>query len=418
MTNTVMNSLNDVVNNLPQVLPENSGIIICGHGSRAKIAEEEFSLLAKGLRARFPTLKIEYGFLEYSSPNIHMALDRLRENGVKHIFAVPGMLFAATHAKNDIPSVLTTYKESYPELTIEYGKELGLHDEMISAFQHRVAESLGYTSTDENSGPAVGELYDTMLVVVGRGTSVVDANADAAKLTRIISENLGFGWSETVYSGVTYPSVGRGLEMALKLGFKKIVVAPYFLFGGRLIDRIYAYVDKVAAENPDVEFIKADYLRDQSHVLNTFITRIAEIAQPKQNNEMGLMEDFQRRLAAGEVDVHHHHAEFQPEEPGTEHSHDHSHSHEHGHSHSHKDSHTDSHTDSHSHSHSHDKAAGHSEHGHHHAPYKHIAHPFGPRTMINDNVCCCFMRQFPQNVIDEEKAIKTEAEGTPVCKRS
>lgn len=393
MTTQTMNSLDDVVDNLPSVLPENSGILICGHGSRAKIAEEEFSLLAKGLRARFPTLKIEYGFLEYSAPNIHMALDRLREQGVKHIFAVPGMLFAATHAKNDIPSVLTTYKENYPELTIEYGKELGLHDEMINALQHRVLESLDYQKT-----PAAGALYDTMLVVVGRGTSVVDANADAAKLTRIISENLGFGWSETVYSGVTYPSVGRGLEMALKLGFKKIVVAPYFLFGGRLIDRIYAYVDKIAAENPDVEFIKADYLRDQPHVLNTFITRIAEISQPKQDNEMGLMEDFQRRLAAGEVDVHHHHAEFQPEDAGVEHTHHYSHDHSH----------------SHSHHHSHDSSQ---EHSHHHAPYKHIAHPYGPRTMINDNVCCCFMRQFPQGVIDEEKAIKAKAEGSPVCKR-
>ena len=397
MTNTKMNSLDEIVNNLPNILPENSGIIICGHGSRAKIAEEEFSLLAKGLRARFPTLKIEYGFLEYSSPNIHMALDRLREDGIKHIFAVPGMLFAATHAKNDIPSVLTTYKESYPELTIEYGKELGLHDEMISAFQHRVLESLGHASV-----PAAGTLYDTMLVVVGRGTSVVDANADAAKLTRILSENLGFGWSETVYSGVTYPSVGRGLEMALKLGFKKIVIAPYFLFGGRLIDRIYAYVDKVALENPDVEFIKADYLRDQSHVLNTFITRIAEISQPKAENEIGLMEDFQRRLAAGEVDVHHHHAEFQPDETSEE-GHKHSHGHDHDHTHEH----------SHDHSHSHDAQ----DHGHHHAPYKHIAHPYGPRTMINDNVCCCFMRQFPQSVIDEEKAIKAEADRTPMCKK-
>lgn len=405
MTNTKMNSLDEIVNNLPNILPENSGIIICGHGSRAKIAEEEFSLLAKGLRARFPTLKIEYGFLEYSSPNIHMALDRLREDGIKHIFAVPGMLFAATHAKNDIPSVLTTYKESYPELTIEYGKELGLHDEMISAFQHRVLESLGHASV-----PAAGTLYDTMLVVVGRGTSVVDANADAAKLTRILSENLGFGWSETVYSGVTYPSVGRGLEMALKLGFKKIVIAPYFLFGGRLIDRIYAYVDKVALENPDVEFIKADYLRDQSHVLNTFITRIAEISQPKAENEVGLMEDFQRRLAAGEVDVHHHHAEFQPDETSEE-----GHKHEHGndHSHDHSHSHTHSHDDKASEAHSHDAQ----DHGHHHAPYKHIAHPYGPRTMINDNVCCCFMRQFPQSVIDEEKAIKAEADRTPMCKK-
>ena len=371
-------------------LPADAGVLICGHGSRAKIAEEEFSLLAKGLRDRHPALKVEYGFLEYSSPNIHMALDRLIEQGVKKIYAVPGMLFAATHAQNDIPSVLTTYQDKHPGLEIEYGQELGLHEEMIQAFQTRILEALGMDHVHD------GDLYDTMLVVVGRGTSVSEANADAAKLTRLVCENMGFGWSETVYSGVTFPSVGQGLEMAVKLGFKKIVVAPYFLFGGKLIDRIYAYTDKVAAENPDINFMKAHYLRDQAHVINTFTQRIEEtISGPKAT--LSLMESFKQRLANGEVDVHHHHAEFQPElQPETE-KHDHSHSHDH------------SHDNGHSHSH---------DHGHSHAPYKHIAHPFGPRTMINDNVCCCFMGQFPQHIIDEEKAIKPEQAGTPVCKKS
>ncbi|ORU92128.1 MAG: hypothetical protein A6F72_04150 [Cycloclasticus sp. symbiont of Poecilosclerida sp. N] len=101
------------------------------HGSRAKMAEEEFSLLAKGLRERFPTAKVEYGFLEYSSPNIYMALDKLVAHGVAHIYAAPGVLFAATYAKNDIPLVLTTYQEKYPQLTIECGQELGLQDNMI-----------------------------------------------------------------------------------------------------------------------------------------------------------------------------------------------------------------------------------------------------------------------------------------------
>jgi len=375
-------------------LPDNAGVIICGHGSRAKLAEEEFSLLAAGLRARYPQAKIEYGFLEYSAPNIHMALDRLLEQGVEKIYAVPGMLFLATHAKNDIPSVLTTYREAHPGLEIEYGNELGLHDEMIAAFEARILEALGYSET-----PTYGELYDTMLVVVGRGTSVAGANAEAAKLTRIVCENLGFGWSETVYSGVTFPSVGRGLEMALKLGFKKIVVAPYFLFGGRLIDRIYAYVDKVAAENPEVEFARADYLRDQAHVINTFIARIEETASGDQS-KIGLMQDFEARLARGEIDVHHHHAEFQPEADA--------HAHEQGHTHGHEHSHD--------HAHSHDHGHGHSHgHGHHHAPYRHIGHPLGPRTMINENVCCCFMSQFPQSVIDEEKARKPEVDRVPTC---
>lgn len=384
-------------------LPATSGVLICGHGSRAKIAEEEFSLLAKELKERHPTLKIDYGFLEYSAPNIHTALDNLIAQGVTTIHAVPGMLFAATHAKNDIPSVLTTYQEKHPQLTIKYGQELGLHEEMILAFQQRILGALNLTEI-----PKTGELYDTMLVVVGRGTSVVDANADAAKLTRVVAENLGFGWSETVYSGVTYPSVGRGLEVALKLGYKKIVVAPYFLFGGRLIDRIYSYVDKVAQENTDVEFLKADYLRAQDHVINTFEMRINETID---NSPLGkdLMADFQARLARGEVDVHHHHAEYKP---GNEDEDDSEH-HTNGHSNSHDHSHSHAHDHSHSHDHSHDNG-----HGHSHAPYKHIAHPHGPRTMINDNVCCCFMAQFPQEVIDEELANKPEQAGTPVCKAS
>ncbi|MGS2717416.1 sirohydrochlorin chelatase [Eionea flava] len=380
-------------------LPADAGILICGHGSRAKIAEEEFSLLAKGLRARVPGLHVEYGFLEYSAPNIHMALDRLVAQGVKTIYAVPGMLFAATHAQNDIPSVLTTYQDKHPGLTIEYGRELGLHEEMIEAFQARILGAMGY-----QEAPAAGELYDTMLVVVGRGTSVTAANAEAAKLTRTVCENLGFGWAETVYSGVTYPSVGRGLEMAIKLGYKKIVVAPYFLFGGRLIDRIMGYVDKVASETPDVQFMRADYLRDQSHVINTFIERIEETiaGQPSASGQLSLMEDFKARLARGEVDVHHHHAEFKPDTDNSgEAVNEHTHSHNHAHSHSHE------------HSHGHDHS-----HGHSHAPYKHIAHPNGPRTMINENICCCFMRQFPQHIIDEEKAIKVELPGTPACKRS
>ena len=104
------------------------------------------------------------------------------------------------------------------------------------------------------------------------------------------------------------------------------------------------------------------------------------------NENHDLMASFKERLAKGEVDVHHHHAEFQPvtdpdddEGPGAYgHSHDHSHSHSHAHSH---------------------------DHSHSHGVYKHIGHPNGPRTMIDQGVCCCFMSQFPDYVIEEERKL-------------
>lgn len=374
------------------------GIMICGHGSRAKSAEEEFALLAKGVRQRYPDVPVEYGFLEYSAPNIHMGLNALRDAGVTEIIAVPGMLFAATHAKNDIPSVLTTYQEKNEGLTVHYGRELGLHPQMIAAFEARILEALGVDHVHD------GDLYDTMLVVVGRGTSDTLANAEAARLTRIVTENLGFGWSETVYSGVTFPSVGRGLEIALKLGYKKIVVAPYFLFSGKLIDRIYNYVDRVAATVPDVTFYKAHYLSDQDHVIDTFAERIEEAASGTIVETQDLMAFFKERLAKGEVEVHHHHAEFRDpldDEREAAHDHDHSHDHDHGAGHSH-----DHH---HGHHHHHDHGDGHHHHhGHSHGVYKHIGHPNGPRTMIDQGVCCCFMSQFPQEIIDEERSLRVE----------
>lgn len=350
------------------------GIMVCGHGSRDKGAEREFSLVAEGLRKRFPELPVEYGFLEFSAPNIHMGLDALKAQGVDEIFAVPGMLFAATHAKNDIPSVLTTYEDDSEALQVHYGSELGLHSTMIDAFQARIYESLGI---DPAAPPE--SLYDTMLVVVGRGTSDTMANAEVSKLTRIVNENMGFGWADTVYSGVTYPSVGAGLERLVKLGFKKIVVAPYFLFTGRLIKRIYGYVDRLEGMFPDVEFIQTPYLSDHEKVIDAFEFRVKEImngALPSEN----LMSSFKRRLAAGEVDVHHHHAEFKPDTKDSAHQHAHSHDHQHTHDHDHDHS-----------------------HGHSHGVYQHIGHPLGPRTMIGDGICNCFMRQFPQHILDEEQ---------------
>ena len=367
------------------------GIMVCGHGSRDKDAEREFGRVAAGLKKRFPDLPVEYGFLEFSAPNIHMGLNALLEQGVEDIYAVPGMLFAATHAKNDIPSVLTTYAEQNDGVAVHYGKELGLHPAMIDAFQARIYESLGL---DPENPPE--SLYDTMLVVVGRGTSDTEANAEAAKLTRIVNENMGFGWADTVYSGVTYPSVGVGLERLMKLGFKRIVVAPYFLFTGRLIKRIFGYVDKVAGDNPSIEFLKTPYLNDHEKVIDAFEVRVREILDDNApSGDESLMDSFQRRLAAGEVDIHHHHAEFDPnddQDKSAEHSHDHGHSHSHSHDHSH----SHSHDHSHSHGHSHD-------HGHSHGVYKHIGHPLGPRTMIGEGICCCFMSQFTQDILDEEK---------------
>ena len=340
-----------------------TGVMVCGHGSRDVEAVREFEAVARGLRERMPQYDVDYGFLEFATPIIRTGLDSLRALGNDRILAVPGMLFAAGHAKNDIPSVLNTYQANTTGVEINYGRELGVDIKMIRAAGDRIEQALDDLEDDVPRS-------ETLLVVVGRGASDPDANANVAKVTRMLWEGLGFGWAATAYSGVTFPLVEPALEHVAKLGYKRVVVFPYFLFTGVLVKCIYSYTDLVAKRHPEIEFIKAPYLNDHPLVLDSFADRVDEIL-----NGANLMNcqmcKYRDQVLGFEAEVglaqesHHHHVEG----VGTGDGHSHNDpSHDHGHSH---DAHDHTHGD-HDHSHSHD-------HGHH--PYPHADHPLGPESM-------------------------------------
>ncbi|WP_298435887.1 sirohydrochlorin chelatase [uncultured Jannaschia sp.] len=249
-----------------------TGVMICGHGSRSQSAVDEFATLAEQLPAHLPAdWHVDYGYLEFANPVIRDGLDRLRAKGCDRILAVPGMLFAAMHAKNDIPTVLNAYAATHG-IDIRYGRELGVDPKMIAAAAARIEAAL--SAADAADG--VVARHDTCLVVVGRGASDPDANGNVAKIARMLHEGLGMGWLEIGYSGVTFPLVEPCLTHAAKLGYKRIVVFPYFLFSGILIDRIYGFTDRVAAAHPGTAFVKAGYLGDHPQVLATFAERVLE----------------------------------------------------------------------------------------------------------------------------------------------
>ena len=75
------------------------------------------------------------------------------------------MLFAAGHAKNDIPSVLSTYEVRYPEMEIRYGRELGIDPKMMHAAADRIQTAL------DQADQAIDK-HETLLMVVGRGASI------------------------------------------------------------------------------------------------------------------------------------------------------------------------------------------------------------------------------------------------------
>ncbi len=167
---------------------------------------------------------------------------------------------------------------------------------------------------DEENGPVSRE--DTCLVVIGRGSSDPDANSNVSMIARLLHEQTRLGWCEVGYSGVTFPLVQPCLEHVAKLNFKRVIVFPYFLFTGILIDRIYGFTDKVAEAFPDIEFVKAGYLNDHPKVKETFAERVTEILSG--DNAMNCsMCKYRAQVLGFEAEVgmpqesHHHHVEGQ-----------------------------------------------------------------------------------------------------------
>ena len=117
------------------------GVMVCGHGSRDLNAIAEFGRLVRRLADRLPHYPVESGFLEFAQPVLREGLDRLREQGVDRVLAVPGMLFAAGHVKNDVPSVLNQYAADHG-LMIEFGRELGIDPKLLRAARERIEACL------------------------------------------------------------------------------------------------------------------------------------------------------------------------------------------------------------------------------------------------------------------------------------
>ena len=113
-------------------------IMICGHGSRDVEAVEEFNTLSDHLLARFPGHAVDSGFLEFARPMIRDGLEALKERDAKRIVCIPGMLFAAGHVKNDLPSEVNSFAADNPEIDVIFARELGIEAKLLKTSAERI----------------------------------------------------------------------------------------------------------------------------------------------------------------------------------------------------------------------------------------------------------------------------------------
>lgn len=292
-------------------------ILFVGHGSRLAEGNEEVTKFVEQLKPTLDkNLLVESCFLEFASPDIPQGIDTCVAKGATEIHVVPIILLQAGHSKIHIPGAIDAGKEKYPDVNIVYSRPLGIHEGIFKILKERLSET-GFDIEGENN--------DTAILFIGRGGSDIDANSDFYKISRLLWEQIHVLTVENAFMGVTYPTVDEGIERCIKLGAKKIIMLPYFLFTGILMERMQDMRVRYATDYPEVDIKLANYFGYHPILKTVLKDRIAESLQGEAKMNC---DTCQYRLNAAEFVEHHHHHEHD------HHDHDHD---DHDHNHEHHD---------------------------------------------------------------------------------
>jgi sirohydrochlorin ferrochelatase/(2Fe-2S) ferredoxin len=242
-----------------------TGVLIVGHGSRDLNANVEFEALVAAYRAGRPDLTVAHGYIELAQPSVITALRELAQQ-VERVVVLPLFLFAAGHVKNDIPLAVAQVGKEFPSTPVVVARALGVHPALVDLAYERAKPELD----------GARDLLKTAVIVVGRGSSDPDANADFCKVARLFAEGRELGWVLPSFIGITRPTLVETAELVARVRPERIVVVPYFLFGGRLINKISEHVTAFRARYPWIKIEQAGYLGGDERLFHLIDERLNE----------------------------------------------------------------------------------------------------------------------------------------------
>ena len=225
-------------------MSQSTPLLLLGHGTRDADGRQRFLEFAHRFQDYDSSRPVVPCFLELTDPLVQAGIDHCVEQGYQTLTVLPVLLFAARHSKFDVTNELDRASQRHPQLTLNYGRHLGVSLRWLDLWQQRLALA------DQQSAVPRSK---TVLLFVGRGSSDPDANGDVFKLARMLWEGSDYQDLEVCFTGITHPRLERGFERARAWQPERIIVIPHLLFDGVLAKRILTVVHQEQADHPDVE---------------------------------------------------------------------------------------------------------------------------------------------------------------------
>ncbi|MEV0374249.1 sirohydrochlorin chelatase [Streptomyces sp. NPDC050636] len=255
-------------------------LLIAGHGTRDEGGAEALRALVRTVGERHPDVPVAGGFFGPATSELPLgqAIAGLVERGATRLAAVP-LLLAPTEAVRDaLPEALERARESHPGLGYACAAELGPGPGLLDALERRLEEALG------SGARRPEDRARTTVLLVGRGSSEPQANAEVARAARLLWEGRGFAGVETAFVSQAWPDVPAGLDRCAALaaaapgasGPRRIVVVPYFLFAGGLLERLCMQTEGWAAAHPGTEVFGATVIGPEPELAEAVMERYLE----------------------------------------------------------------------------------------------------------------------------------------------
>lgn len=245
------------------------GVLLIGHGSRDQQGTRQFFQLADRLAESVSPLVVEPALLEFQEPTIGQAWESLVSRGVEHIHVAPLLLFAAGHARQDIPDVIDQCRQSSPDVTVDQSVPLSRHRSIVELVTGQVRDLLAQRQLSKR----------VALVMIGRGNRDPCAQADMRLLSAVVDHRIDTVDTFTAFYAMAEPKLADVLTMVANSGrYDSVVVHPHLLFEGRLHQAIQEQTTKVAEQFPSVQFAISPYLGPTEQVARAIADRINQTA--------------------------------------------------------------------------------------------------------------------------------------------
>mgnify|MGYP006274891639 CR=1 FL=1 len=266
-----------------------AGVLVIGHGTADPVGAAETRQVAATVASLLPEMPVELGFLEVIAPTIDDAMARLASRGCRSIVAAPLLLFAAGHAKRDVPEAVAA-AAAKRGLDVRQTDAFGDQVEIVELSRLRRREALSLRETL----PAAA----TVLVMIGRGSSDPAAVAHLRSFTEatLAAEVDRPRRVEVGFVAAARPRLDEALAAACDPAdrtVRRIVVQPHLLFRGHVEDQVVEAVDGGRERRPDVEWVSVARLGADPLVARALAYRVMQAVARESLSRQGGSETAQ-----------------------------------------------------------------------------------------------------------------------------